>query len=150
MDYIIIIIADVDLDVNPNEVRDTRYVSPEELKEMFKQKGIPMAKTEANSRPTIHTMVQPNLPKIPLRMVEQSRRPRQIQQRTRNNPSNGLKTPYNNNNISQLICINNPYLLLFKILIKNTKSFQLPHHSSPTPLPPLYVPVQIFQPPKSA
>ena len=42
MDYIIIIIADVDLDVNPNEARDTRYVSPEELKEMFKQTGIQM------------------------------------------------------------------------------------------------------------
>ena len=79
MDYIIIIIADVDLNVNPNEVRDTRYVSPEELKEMFTQKGIPMAKTYSNSRPTIHAMVQPNLPKIPLRMVEQSGQPRQIQ-----------------------------------------------------------------------
>jgi isopentenyl-diphosphate Delta-isomerase len=39
VDYIIIIVADVDLDVNPNEVRDTRYVSPEELKAMFKQPG---------------------------------------------------------------------------------------------------------------
>src|SRR5271167_3154859 len=39
VDYIIVIVADVDLDVNPNEVRDTRYVSPEELKDMFKQKG---------------------------------------------------------------------------------------------------------------
>lgn len=92
VDYIIIILADVDLDVNPNEVRDTRYVSPEELKEMFKQKGIPIAKTYANNRPTIHTMVQPNLPKIPLRMVEQSRQSRQIQWRTGSNPPNGLKT----------------------------------------------------------
>ena len=41
MDYILVIIAKVDLDVNPNEVRDTKYVSPEELKEMFKQPGIP-------------------------------------------------------------------------------------------------------------
>ena len=41
VDYIIVIIADVDLDVNPNEVRDTRYVSPDELKEMFKQPGMP-------------------------------------------------------------------------------------------------------------
>lgn len=40
MDYILVIIAEVDLDVNPNEVRDTKYVSPEELKEMFKQPGI--------------------------------------------------------------------------------------------------------------
>ena len=34
------IIAKVDLDVNPNEVRDTKYVSPDELKEMFKTPGI--------------------------------------------------------------------------------------------------------------
>jgi len=40
VDYIIVIIADVDLDVNPNEVRDSRYVSPDELKEMFKQPGM--------------------------------------------------------------------------------------------------------------
>ena len=33
------ITAKVDLDVNPNEVRDTKNVSPEELKEMFKQPG---------------------------------------------------------------------------------------------------------------
>ena len=39
MDYILIIVAKVDLDVNPNEVRDTKYVSPEELKDMFKQPG---------------------------------------------------------------------------------------------------------------
>jgi isopentenyl-diphosphate delta-isomerase len=39
VDYILIIIATVDLDINPNEVRDTKYVSPEELKEMFKQPG---------------------------------------------------------------------------------------------------------------
>jgi isopentenyl-diphosphate Delta-isomerase len=39
VDYILIIIAKVDLDVNPNEVRDTKFVSPEELKEMFKQPG---------------------------------------------------------------------------------------------------------------
>ena len=29
----------MDLEVNPNEVRDTSYVSPEELKEMLKQPG---------------------------------------------------------------------------------------------------------------
>ena len=39
MDYILVITAQVDLDINPNEVRDTKYVSPEELKEMFKQPG---------------------------------------------------------------------------------------------------------------
>ena len=39
MDYILVITAKVDLDVSPNEVRDTKYVSPEELKEMFKQPG---------------------------------------------------------------------------------------------------------------
>jgi isopentenyl-diphosphate delta-isomerase len=42
VDYIIIIVAEVDLDANPNEVRDTRYVSPEELKEMLKQPGKPI------------------------------------------------------------------------------------------------------------
>lgn len=40
MDYIIIIITEVDLEVNPNEVRDTRYVSPEELNDMFKLEGM--------------------------------------------------------------------------------------------------------------
>jgi len=40
VDYIIIIIAEVDLEINPNEVRDTRYASPEELNEMFKQVGM--------------------------------------------------------------------------------------------------------------
>ena len=37
IDYILFIKADVDLDVNPNEVRDTRYVRPEELREMFQR-----------------------------------------------------------------------------------------------------------------
>jgi isopentenyl-diphosphate delta-isomerase len=37
IDYILFIKADVDLDVNPNEVQDTKYVSPEDLKEMFKK-----------------------------------------------------------------------------------------------------------------
>lgn len=45
MDYILVITAKVDLDVNPNEVRDTKYVSPEELKEMFKQPGTYSAST---------------------------------------------------------------------------------------------------------
>ena len=39
VDYIILI-AEVDLEVNPNEVRDTRYESPEELNDMFKQEGM--------------------------------------------------------------------------------------------------------------
>jgi len=39
VDYIIIILAEANLDVNPNEVRDTRYVSPEDLKDMLKQPG---------------------------------------------------------------------------------------------------------------
>ncbi|KAL3430259.1 NUDIX hydrolase domain-like protein [Aspergillus tetrazonus] len=37
IDYILFIQADVDLEPNLNEVRDTRYVSADELKEMFKQ-----------------------------------------------------------------------------------------------------------------
>ncbi|EMC91862.1 hypothetical protein BAUCODRAFT_126839 [Baudoinia panamericana UAMH 10762] len=36
IDYILFIKADVDLDINPNEVQATRYVSEAELKEMFK------------------------------------------------------------------------------------------------------------------
>jgi isopentenyldiphosphate isomerase len=41
VDYIIILIAEVDLEVNPNEVRNTRYVSsPEELIDMFKREGM--------------------------------------------------------------------------------------------------------------
>lgn len=35
MDYILFIQADVDLEPSPNEVRDTAYVSPDELKAMF-------------------------------------------------------------------------------------------------------------------
>ncbi|KAI9791535.1 MAG: isopentenyl-diphosphate delta-isomerase idi1 [Candelina submexicana] len=37
IDYILFIKADVDLDVNPNEVRDTRYVSDDDLKAMFEE-----------------------------------------------------------------------------------------------------------------
>lgn len=37
VDYILFIQADVDLNVNPNEVRDTKYVTADELKEMFRQ-----------------------------------------------------------------------------------------------------------------
>lgn len=37
VDYILFIQADVDLDINANEVRDTCYVSPDELKQMFGQ-----------------------------------------------------------------------------------------------------------------
>ncbi|ORY65311.1 NUDIX hydrolase domain-like protein [Pseudomassariella vexata] len=35
IDYILFIKANVDLDVNKNEVQDTKYVSPEELKALF-------------------------------------------------------------------------------------------------------------------
>nr|KMM66330.1 isopentenyl-diphosphate Delta-isomerase II [Coccidioides posadasii RMSCC 3488] len=37
IDYILFVQADVDLDVSPNEVRDTRYVTADELKDMFNQ-----------------------------------------------------------------------------------------------------------------
>ncbi|EEP75479.1 isopentenyl-diphosphate delta-isomerase [Uncinocarpus reesii 1704] len=37
IDYILFIQADVDLDVNVNEVRNTRYVTADELKQMFTQ-----------------------------------------------------------------------------------------------------------------
>ena len=36
IDYILFIEADVTLDINKNEVKDTRWVSPDELKQMFK------------------------------------------------------------------------------------------------------------------
>ena len=67
VDYIVIIVADVDLDVNPNEVRDTRYVSPEELKEMFKQPGnnpLQVRQSTNNYRLGIHTMVPIDLQEI--------------------------------------------------------------------------------------
>jgi isopentenyl-diphosphate delta-isomerase len=40
VDYILFIKANVDLNVNPNEVRDTRYVSQEDLKAMFEDKSL--------------------------------------------------------------------------------------------------------------
>lgn len=40
VDYILFIQADVDLRVNPNEVRDTRYVSADELKLMFEESSL--------------------------------------------------------------------------------------------------------------
>ncbi|KAI9486854.1 MAG: isopentenyl pyrophosphate isomerase [Benjaminiella poitrasii] len=42
VDYILFIKTDVNLDVNPNEVRDVRWVTPEELKAMFADPNIPM------------------------------------------------------------------------------------------------------------
>lgn len=35
VDYILFIKANVDLDINKNEVRDTQYVTPESLKQQF-------------------------------------------------------------------------------------------------------------------
>lgn len=40
VDYILFIQADVDLKPSPNEVRDTTYVSADELKAMFEQPGL--------------------------------------------------------------------------------------------------------------
>lgn len=40
VDYILFIQADVDLNINPNEIRDTCYVSAEELKQMFEKPGL--------------------------------------------------------------------------------------------------------------
>lgn len=40
VDYILFIQADVDLSPSPNEVRDTTYVSADELKAMFEQPGL--------------------------------------------------------------------------------------------------------------
>lgn len=35
VDYILFIKANVDLDINPNEVRDTQYITAEKLKTLF-------------------------------------------------------------------------------------------------------------------
>lgn len=40
VDYILFIQADVDLHVNPNEVRDTRYASRDELTRMFDEPNL--------------------------------------------------------------------------------------------------------------
>ncbi|KAF2275539.1 Isopentenyldiphosphate isomerase [Westerdykella ornata] len=40
IDYILFIKADVDLNVNPNEVRDTCYVSQDDLRTMFQDKSL--------------------------------------------------------------------------------------------------------------
>lgn len=40
IDYILFIRADVDLEVNENEVRDVKYVAAEELKAMFEHKDL--------------------------------------------------------------------------------------------------------------
>ncbi|SAM05040.1 hypothetical protein [Absidia glauca] len=42
IDYIFMIKADVDLDVSPNEVRDVKYVTPDELRAMFADTSVPM------------------------------------------------------------------------------------------------------------
>lgn len=40
VDYILFIKADVDVEANPNEAQDTRYVTPQELKDMFKDEKL--------------------------------------------------------------------------------------------------------------
>ncbi|MCJ1245502.1 isopentenyl-diphosphate delta-isomerase idi1 [Trapelia coarctata] len=40
IDYILFVKADVDLEANPNEVQDVRYVSPDEMKAMFKDESL--------------------------------------------------------------------------------------------------------------
>ena len=40
VDYILFIKADVDLEVNPNEAQDTRYVSADEMRTMFKDEKL--------------------------------------------------------------------------------------------------------------
>ncbi|KAI8139376.1 isopentenyl-diphosphate delta-isomerase [Fennellomyces sp. T-0311] len=42
IDYIFFIKADVTLDVSPNEVRDVKYVTPDELHAMFADPDVPM------------------------------------------------------------------------------------------------------------
>lgn len=40
VDYILFIKADVDLDVNANEIQDVKYVSEEDLKTMFRNQSL--------------------------------------------------------------------------------------------------------------
>ena len=40
VDYILFIKADVDLNINPNEVRDSAFVTQDELKAMFQDKSL--------------------------------------------------------------------------------------------------------------
>lgn len=40
VDYILFAQAEVDLDVNPNEVKDTRYVTPDQLRAMFREPAL--------------------------------------------------------------------------------------------------------------
>jgi isopentenyl-diphosphate delta-isomerase len=40
VDYILFIKADVDLNVNPNEARDSRFVSQDDLRKMFKDPSL--------------------------------------------------------------------------------------------------------------
>jgi isopentenyl-diphosphate delta-isomerase len=40
VDYILFIQADVDLNVNPNEARDSAFVTQDELKAMFQDKSL--------------------------------------------------------------------------------------------------------------
>jgi len=40
IDYILFIKANVDVEANPNEAQDTRYVTPQELKDMFKDEKL--------------------------------------------------------------------------------------------------------------
>jgi len=40
VDYILFIKADVGLNINPNEVRDSRWVSQDDLKAMFEDKSL--------------------------------------------------------------------------------------------------------------
>ena len=69
MDYIIILVAKVDVNVNPNEARDTRYVSPQELKDMFEQPGSLFHFTLLTCRFTIHSLVPFDLSKVLVRVV---------------------------------------------------------------------------------
>jgi isopentenyldiphosphate isomerase len=65
VDYIIIIVADVDLDVNPNEAKDIRYVSLEELKGIFKQPDISTFLAVSDClRAPIQTVVQIDLSSV--------------------------------------------------------------------------------------
>jgi len=52
VDYILIVNKDVDLDVNRNEVRDTRFVSQSTLKKLLAESRIPSAGVQDGVTPT--------------------------------------------------------------------------------------------------
>lgn len=75
VDYVLFATADVDLDVNANEVSDTRYVSKAELEALFQDPGQSSPLTRLARRAEtvlsahVHTLVQAHRPIVLVQMV---------------------------------------------------------------------------------